>query len=131
MVAEADTTMTCDLVPNKVNMKTSWKLQVVKNDSKDYFYLIYLIWYFSISVLFSYCRLYIFLVTGVSDCICIRFSISRDTSLVITKPVQQGEIGAITYIDYIVKSQHEHIVQYKRESKPGKPYKGFRIKNVE
>ena len=34
MSAEVDTTMTCDLVPNKVNMKNSWnfvwKLQVVK-----------------------------------------------------------------------------------------------------
>ena len=97
---------------------------------KAYFYLMYLIFYFSISVLFSYCRLYIFLVTRVSDCICIRLSISRDTSLVVTKPGQQGEIGAITYIDYIVKSQHEHIVQYKRESKPGKPYNHWkRISN--
>ena len=37
MVAEADTTMTCDLVPNKVNMKTSWKLQVVKKAVKRLF----------------------------------------------------------------------------------------------
>ena len=80
-------------------------------------YLIF--FYFSISVLLSYCRLYIFLATRVSDCICIRLSVSRDASLIITKSGQQGEIGATTNIDYIVKSQHEHIVKYKRQSKPG------------